>query len=364
MMAGAAALLLLFAATPLAAAAANGGSSAAASQLPPQCQLADGGYPPISNVTFLGPSLAVQAGGIEWSYHRFGNASAGKPPLVMIHGLGGTQYDWPMSVLQGLAAAREVVIFDNPRAGLSNDSSTAPLSIEGMAASTMELLRALELEQPDVQGFSLGGMVALALAAEYSAELGAVVSVGGSAGGADAPQPQGGMDAVLRAIVEAGPESIDLVFPGGANDTVGYCNLMTNVESLQLAVSTQADNPGSGYALHAGIIPTPSALAVSTDVKNQQREAIDAFYAGPSLVPQLRNSSSQILLMAGSQDRVVPPSTQTQLAAQLIAAGLVQVPDAGHLVAFQHPDAFVRQVTAFLDSAQTVNPQQIGRAHV
>lgn len=147
-------------------------------------------------------------------------------------------------MLQGLAAAREVVIFDNPRAGLSNDSSTAPLSIEGMAASTMELLRALELEQPDVQGFSLGGMVALALAAEYSAELGAVVSgghgrrdgggrgavellspalatvwrcvhgtsqalaalaparpshaVGGSAGGADAPQPQGGMDAVLR----------------------------------------------------------------------------------------------------------------------------------------------------------------------
>lgn len=62
MMAGAAALLLLFAATPLAAAAANGGSSAAASQLPPQCQMADGGYPPISNVTFLGPSLAVQAG--------------------------------------------------------------------------------------------------------------------------------------------------------------------------------------------------------------------------------------------------------------------------------------------------------------
>lgn len=54
-----------------------------------------------------------------------------------------------------------------------------------MAASTMELLRALELEQPDVQGFSLGGMVALALAAEYSADLGAVVS--GGHGKSDGP---------------------------------------------------------------------------------------------------------------------------------------------------------------------------------
>lgn len=44
------------------------------------------------------PSSPPATGGIEWSYHRFGNASAGKPPLVMIHGLGGTQYDWPMSV--------------------------------------------------------------------------------------------------------------------------------------------------------------------------------------------------------------------------------------------------------------------------
>lgn len=82
----------------------------------------------------------------------------------------------PAQVVQGLSASREVVIFDNPRAGLSNDSSTAPLSIEGMAASTMELLRALELERPDVLGFSLGGMVALAMAAGYSGELGAVVS--------------------------------------------------------------------------------------------------------------------------------------------------------------------------------------------
>lgn len=44
------------------------------------------------------PALPSGAGGIDWSYHRFGNSSAGRPPLAMIHGLGGTQYDWPMQV--------------------------------------------------------------------------------------------------------------------------------------------------------------------------------------------------------------------------------------------------------------------------
>lgn len=82
--------------------------------------------------------------------------------------------------LQDLAASRELIIFDNQRAGLSNDSATGPLSVEGMAGSTMALVRALQLDRPDVLGFSLGGMVALALAAEYSDELGAVVSGTGS----------------------------------------------------------------------------------------------------------------------------------------------------------------------------------------
>lgn len=59
-------------------------------------------------------------GGVDWSYHRFGNASAGRPPLLLIHGLGGTSYDWPLPVLQEWAAGRELVAFDNPRAGASS----------------------------------------------------------------------------------------------------------------------------------------------------------------------------------------------------------------------------------------------------
>ena len=117
-----------------------------------------------------------------------------------------------LQALQALAAGREVVVFDNARAGLSNDSATGPLSVEGMAASTMQLLRALQLGRPDVLGFSLGGMVALQMAASYSNELGAVVSGAGrraraawgrcrACGGSTSRAVHGGKHGVARCAV-------------------------------------------------------------------------------------------------------------------------------------------------------------------
>lgn len=126
MMATAAALLLL-AATPLAAAAAaaaDGGSSAAASQLPPQCQLADGGYPPLINVTFLGPARAVQAGeeGLHASRGDAGivqtaalhvcgrGASPCKPTLLLL----GSTHSFSVAVLN-CSASHSVINTHLPR---------------------------------------------------------------------------------------------------------------------------------------------------------------------------------------------------------------------------------------------------------
>ncbi|EFN56507.1 hypothetical protein CHLNCDRAFT_59646 [Chlorella variabilis] len=330
--------------------------TAAGAGPPPQCDAEQ----PLINVTFLGPAQAVDAGGISFSYHRFGNASAGRPPLILIHGLGGTQFDWPLTVLQYLSGSREVIIFDNQRAGLSNDSSNATLTIAGMAASTAALIRALELlRKPDVLGFSMGGMIAQALAGNHSDAVGAVVSVSGSSGGANAPQPAAGLEGVLSAIVEAGPSSIDLVFPLGANDT-GFCNLLQTVDSVQFAATPGLNNDSeAGYALRLGIIPGAGALVVPPEVKQQQMDAILAFYTGPGLLGSLRSSTSQLLLLGGAQDAVVPPATQAQAATNMVAASLQEVPDAGHLVHFQHPAQYAQQVAAFLDSAQSLDPEQL-----
>lgn len=62
-------------------------------------------------------------------------------------------YWWPTQFLHTLAQDREVVIFDNP--GVGNSTMHPPggrVTIPYMANTTMALVGALQLEQPDVLG--------------------------------------------------------------------------------------------------------------------------------------------------------------------------------------------------------------------
>ena len=76
--------------------------------------------------------------------------------LVMIVGLGCTKSSWTPDLLRTLAESREVLIFDNKGSGHSYfDDKQAEVSIEDFASSTLDLLEALEIQQPDILGWSM-----------------------------------------------------------------------------------------------------------------------------------------------------------------------------------------------------------------
>lgn len=75
---------------------------------------------------------------------------------------------------------------------------------------------------------------------------------------------------------------------------------------------------------------TPASLSLPSRALLQM-DAILAFYTGPGLLGSLRSSTSQLLLLGGAQDAVVPPATQAQAATNMVAASLQEVPDAGHV---------------------------------
>lgn len=58
-------------------------------------------------------------------------------------------------------------IFDNRGQGNSTDNSTAPLTIQSMADSTVDLIRALGLQSPDIWGYSMGGAIVLTMLTHY-----------------------------------------------------------------------------------------------------------------------------------------------------------------------------------------------------
>jgi pimeloyl-ACP methyl ester carboxylesterase len=97
------------------------------------------------------PTQFVEANGIRFAYRRFGKS--GGVPLVM-H-FTGTMDRWDPLVTDGLAAKREVILFNN--AGISNTSGEVPTSVEEMAVNAAAFIRALGLAKVDVLGFSLGG---------------------------------------------------------------------------------------------------------------------------------------------------------------------------------------------------------------
>ena len=79
-------------------------------------------------------------------------------PLVFLHHFTAVLDDWDPRVIDGIAAKRHVITFDNRGVGASGGS--VPHTIDEMAADAVAFIRALGHEQVDLLGFSLGGGVA------------------------------------------------------------------------------------------------------------------------------------------------------------------------------------------------------------
>src|SRR5260370_35792932 len=102
------------------------------------------------------PTQFVEANGIRFAYRRFGK-TGGVPIVFNQHYIGPLGY-WDPTVTDGLARDREGILFNN--AGVSSSSGEGPKTFERMGANAIAFIKALGLNQVDVLGFSIGGMVA------------------------------------------------------------------------------------------------------------------------------------------------------------------------------------------------------------
>jgi pimeloyl-ACP methyl ester carboxylesterase len=78
-------------------------------------------------------------------------------------GYGWTMEDWDPRLVHALAQHNRVVMFDNSGVGRTQQLPP-PLTIDAMADQTSALIDTLGLGRPNVLGWSMGGMIAQALA--------------------------------------------------------------------------------------------------------------------------------------------------------------------------------------------------------
>src|SRR5512133_4267720 len=99
------------------------------------------------------PTQTLDVGGTSFAYRELG--PRGGIPLVFLHHFTAVLDDWDPRVIDGIAATRHVIAFDNRGVGASGGS--VPHTIDEMAADAVAFIGALGLAQVDLLGFSLGG---------------------------------------------------------------------------------------------------------------------------------------------------------------------------------------------------------------
>jgi pimeloyl-ACP methyl ester carboxylesterase len=107
------------------------------------------------------PGRYASVNGLKMYYEVHGVG----PPLLLLHGAFLTVESWGRLVPE-LARSRQVIAVELQGHGHTADVDR-PLSFTQMAEDVAALLREIKVERTDVYGYSMGGTVALALAARH-----------------------------------------------------------------------------------------------------------------------------------------------------------------------------------------------------
>jgi len=270
------------------------------------------------------PTTTVDVDGVPFSYRQVG--AEGGVPLVLLHHLTAVLDDWDPAVVDGLAAERHVIAFDNR--GVGGSGGTTPDNVEAMAADAVAFLEALRLGAVDLLGFSLGGMVAQVVAQQRPDLVRRLILAGtapaGGKGGAGAAELL--QSSVQRAAAEGRhPKHILFFSPTPTSQAAANAFLGRLDERTQQDRVTPVSNETIGAQL--------TALA-----KWEQ----GASPAGLATVAQ------PVLVVNGDEDIMLPTINSFELARLLPNAQLSIYPDSGHGGIFQHHALFVEQTLEFL----------------
>ena len=274
------------------------------------------------------------------SYHVERREPSGPPPatglvpVVLLHGFTGSASTW-----EGLAAAlaeagRSAIAVDLIGHGLS-DAPRAPsrYAIERVADDLVALLSQLGHPSARWLGYSMGGRVALVLAARHPRSVDALLLEGATAGLSDPAEraERARADDALAARIERG----------------GVPAFVEEWEGLPLWDSQRSLPPEVRERLRQ--------QRLQNDARGLAR-ALRGMSVGrqPSLWEELGSLSMPALLLAGSLDGKFTTIAR-EMARALPNATMEPIGGAGHAAHLERPGAFAEAVLRFLDGADAAD---------
>ena len=235
-------------------------------------------------------------------------------PLLFLHAAGGAGawLDFHRMLAEG---GYDVIAPDHPGFGKSDDFREVE-AMDDLVYHYLDLLDALGLERAHVVGASFGGWIAAELAVA-------------------APQRVGSLALLSAAGLRLPEHPVPDIF------------LMPSAE----LVATLFHNPPPAPAPAASAAPDIDAvLAAYRDATALARFSWVPFLSNPKLERRLRRITAPTLVVAPSDDRLIPVAHAQRYASRITGARFAEVPDCGHAMYFERPAEFAAQVTAFLNA--------------
>lgn len=269
------------------------------------------------------PTRTIDVGGTTFSYRELGQE--GGVPVVFLHHLMAVLDDWDPRVIDGVAAHRRVIAFDNR--GVGATQGKVPGTIDEMGRDAVAFISALGLQKVDVFGFSLGGGVAQMVVLQAPDLVRRIVLAG------TGPKGGGGINEITKiAVVAYAKAALTLKDPRNF---------------LFFPRTPEGKRAAAAYFARLKERTTGRDKKISLQARRAQLKAIRA--AGLAKPDDLSVITQPVFVANGDHDLMVASSHSADMARRLPNATLTIYPNSGHGGVFQHHAKFVPAVVEFLD---------------
>lgn len=274
-----------------------------------------------------GPGRMVRAGEVETYLLEAGDG----PAVLLLHGSGAgvsALANWRVAI-PALARDFRVVAPDLRGFGRTTKTDDERCSLDMWVEHVVEVANALGVERFHLVGNSMGGGVALGVAARHPARVQKVVVMGSVGVRFDLPA---GLDQVWG--YEPGLENMRALVR-----LFSYEQRFAEDEAL-VRTRHEASSDADAHRRYAALFPAP------------RQRWVDAMALGNE---ELRAITKPVLLIHGMDDRVMPwQHTSVPLANAIPDSRLLLFPRCGHWVQLERADEFHETVRRFLRKGPTV----------
>jgi pimeloyl-ACP methyl ester carboxylesterase len=230
---------------------------------------------------------------------------------------------WDPTLLNDLSENRTVIVFNNRGVG-NTTLGEKNYTIEQLAEDTAGLLDVLEIENADVLGWSMGGMIAQELVLNHPDKVNRLVLFASTCGGNEYVLPE---EEVLNAFAD---ES------GTAGERIARL--------MPFLFPDEWREADPNYYI---------AFPKSTQVTSNQalNLELNAAFSWEGTCDQLQQIDRPTLVVVGTQDSMMYPANSLTITERIPGAWLAQIEKGGHGVMYQYPEKLSKTVLTFLETA-------------